>query len=992
MKLQRLQLSNFRQYIDLDLTFDDGITAIIGANGSGKSTLLEAICWALYGTEALRSKVEEVRPLFLSSLESTSQRSRGTVPKVVLNFSLGDMVYELERTPQGARLYRLNGERVAIADGTTAVNDMVQKILGGMTYRQFLTSFFAQQGELEFLHFDKARRRNEVLRMLGLERVSRSAKWMDDQLTTERAELRGKQSLPLSPEEAQAQLKSAQEELNQALTELAEAEKALTAARAEWERWTPLAQEWEAKKTAHDSLQTQTQLLQQTISARQQELSRLTRDVQEATAAKARLEELRPKGERYKQVRDQLQAMEDLQRYEQRRAELRARIEALEAQVAERQQKLAHATAHLAELQEHKKALDEEEKRVVALVQKVSELDDLRRQLETMDRLKSDVQQKLAALDAQITSMRGRLDDLKRQVEASEHIVQDLERTQQLVQEAEQRVHDLEAEFARLERLRGSVIAQAEAEANSVRRQMSEIEEKRQKVEALGPDGACPVCTRPLGEDFPSVVKHFDSELEVAERRLQAALSRKAEAERDTEAIEQCRTSLQEARSDLQQYRERVAQLREQANQRERWSLEAQQLDKQIGALARQREDLAASYDAQAHEALHQSVNELLPEAQRAQTEQQVLREKIAQWRREADRVREEGRQARAGLEDAQSQRRQAQLELSQLPTGYDATLHQRLRQELAELQPVWDEALQLRPVADRLSDLQTQYEGVEAALKQAEQQMESTQQKLIELAYDAGEYQRVIEQYAQCEGKVRQAETQVSVLQERVTQRSAQVQALEEQWQRLQEHLRELRELQRAVQRDEIVRNWLRSFGDLLNGEVVPELQERAGELLNLLTDGRYTQIHISEDFEFTLLDEERPKPIISGGEEDIVNLSLRLAMAEMICERTGQPLGLLVLDEVFGSLDADRRENALQLLRRLRDRFDQIIIISHIEEIQAGADRCLWVDYDPKQHRSSVREEATFLLSAEMLEAEVLKPEEPALHVARLGGLFES
>jgi exonuclease SbcC len=160
----------------------------------------------------------------------------------------------------------------------------------------------------------------------------------------------------------------------------------------------------------------------------------------------------------------------------------------------------------------------------------------------------------------------------------------------------------------------------------------------------------------------------------------------------------------------------------------------------------------------------------------------------------------------------------------------------------------------------------------------------------------------------------------------------------------------------------------------------------------LNLLTDGRYTQLKITEEFEFTLYDEDRPKPIISGGEEDIVNLSLRLAMAEMICERSGQPLGLLVLDEVFGSLDADRRENTLQLLRRLRDRFEQIIIISHIEEIQAGADRVLHVDYNPSSHRSTVRE-------MDLLQTVDILSEEPSLIMATSeavsqgwGGLFDA
>ncbi|MDW8321904.1 MAG: AAA family ATPase [Armatimonadota bacterium] len=991
MKLHRLQLTNFRQYTDLDLTFGDGITAIIGANGSGKSTLLEAICWSLYGAEALRSKVEEVRPLFLSVLDDSSQRTRGTNPKAVLTFSLGGVTYEIERTVQGARLYRLQSEREALADGTTAVNQTVQKLLGGMTYRQFLTSFFAQQGELEFLHFDKARRREEVLRMLGLERVTRSVKWMDEELAKGRSELRGKQSLPLSPEEAKAQLERAKEELETARAGLQEAEAVREKAQATWEHWKPIAEQWNAKKTAHDSLQTQVQLLEQTIRTHEGEIGRLQTELSEAQAARARLDELRPQGERYKQVREQLRQLDELQRYEQRRAELRVQIENLTAQIQERETQLAEAEAELSSLQSQKEELEAQEQRVRELNEKAKLAEELRRQLEQLDSRKIAVQKQLSALDARIASLSEQVKQVNLQIAAAGGIDEEARRIATLVAEADGRVNELERELQKLERQRASAIASADAEAKSLRQQMREIEERRRNVEALGPDGECPVCTRRLGEEYSSVVRHFDLELQEAEKRLQASLSRKAEAERDTEAIDQCKASLQEARADLQRYREQLARLQEQIRQRERWIQETQGLQKQIDELTRQREQEASSYDAQEHERIRLQVEQLQPVAQQALAERQVWQERRGQWQREMARVQEAVKQLRTALEQARKLRADAQAEIQQLPTGYDAAQHDQLRRELADLQPVWDEALRLHSVAQRLPHLQARFDETQNALRSAQEQLEQTLQKLRDLAYREEEYQDVMSQFAACEIALRDAQTQVHVLQERVKQREEQVAALEEQWQRLQEHLRELQELQRAVLRDATVRDWLRNFADLLNGEVVPELQERAGELLNLLTDGRYTQLQISEDFEFTLVDEDRPKPIISGGEEDIVNLSLRLAMAEMICERSGQPLGLLVLDEVFGSLDADRRENTLQLLRRLRDRFDQIIIISHIEEIQAGADRCLQVDYNPSQHRSTVRE-VSLLTAADILEGEPSREEtDSEIALQGLGGLFD-
>jgi DNA repair protein SbcC/Rad50 len=106
-------------------------------------------------------------------------------------------------------------------------------------------------------------------------------------------------------------------------------------------------------------------------------------------------------------------------------------------------------------------------------------------------------------------------------------------------------------------------------------------------------------------------------------------------------------------------------------------------------------------------------------------------------------------------------------------------------------------------------------------------------------------------------------------------------------------------------------------------------------------------------------VLEDGVPKPVISGGEEDLANLVLRLAISQMIAERAGQAFSLLILDEVFGSLDQSRRSNVVDLLRRLQDRFEQVILITHIEDVREGVDRVIHVRYD-EERGSSVVEQA--------------------------------
>jgi exonuclease SbcC len=143
------------------------------------------------------------------------------------------------------------------------------------------------------------------------------------------------------------------------------------------------------------------------------------------------------------------------------------------------------------------------------------------------------------------------------------------------------------------------------------------------------------------------------------------------------------------------------------------------------------------------------------------------------------------------------------------------------------------------------------------------------------------------------------------------------------------------------------------------LNSTLRPDLSYLASGFLRDLTGGRYTDLELDEDYAATLLDDGDPKAVISGGEEDVANLALRLAISQMIAERAGQPLSLLILDEIFGSLDEDRRTAVIDLLRSLADRFPQVILITHVDSVREGFDRVVRVGLDVASGVSTVRDE---------------------------------
>lgn len=140
----------------------------------------------------------------------------------------------------------------------------------------------------------------------------------------------------------------------------------------------------------------------------------------------------------------------------------------------------------------------------------------------------------------------------------------------------------------------------------------------------------------------------------------------------------------------------------------------------------------------------------------------------------------------------------------------------------------------------------------------------------------------------------------------------------------------------------------------------VKSQIEGEVSRIVNEITDGRYERVLLDENFNLLVRDIDNDYLIerFSGGERDDIAVALRISLSRYLAElHQVHESTFLIFDEIFGSQDEERRNNLLTALRTQESRFPQIILISHISEMQGDFTNTLLVEMGSDQV-SRVRE----------------------------------
>lgn len=138
------------------------------------------------------------------------------------------------------------------------------------------------------------------------------------------------------------------------------------------------------------------------------------------------------------------------------------------------------------------------------------------------------------------------------------------------------------------------------------------------------------------------------------------------------------------------------------------------------------------------------------------------------------------------------------------------------------------------------------------------------------------------------------------------------------------------------------IINNTIKNLTDFKKSKIesaIPELSELTSDLVRSFTDNDFQDVVIDRDFSISVTKSNGqvlPVNALSGGEESVVAIALRLAISLFL---NGNSNGLIVMDEVLVSQSKNREQNILDTIANLNN--SQIILIAHSDLANSLADR---------------------------------------------------
>ncbi|MCG8570050.1 MAG: SMC family ATPase [Spirochaetes bacterium] len=288
----------------------------------------------------------------------------------------------------------------------------------------------------------------------------------------------------------------------------------------------------------------------------------------------------------------------------------------------------------------------------------------------------------------------------------------------------------------------------------------------------------------------------------------------------------------------------------------------------------------------------------------------------------------------------------------------YSPDEHERLRKNKSKKQPLYEQQLKRAALLKQIPELKKELVQTQSARAKKLSEWKAVKKKIAALHFNLNDFYDQQKDLSQKEQKKNQIADQWLKIRDQIQKVKYGMTDIEKELNQTAKIESQIEVLKNQLLQRSKLDEYLSQFKLKVLDMIKPTITEQAGDLFQQITKGRYDAIIINNDFEFFIYDEGQHYPInrFSGGEIDLANLCLRLAISKVINQLANVNLGFLCFDEIFGSQDSDRRYEILNAFNHLKEQYQQVFIISHIDEIKEELPYILEVKHSPGGAKVSI------------------------------------
>ncbi len=274
----------------------------------------------------------------------------------------------------------------------------------------------------------------------------------------------------------------------------------------------------------------------------------------------------------------------------------------------------------------------------------------------------------------------------------------------------------------------------------------------------------------------------------------------------------------------------------------------------------------------------------------------------------------------------------------------YDEKAHSEALEKKETLEPKYKELLGLETLIAQIPVLESELKSIEASIVKSQEGIKKQEKAIAEHSYDAKEHQHQEKLYDEVLKAKSAIQSELSDKRVQTQKVMGEINTLKSKLSRNEAQKKQLQTKLDDKNDYDKLKAFMGEFKNKINSQISPRISQLASQMYAAITRGKYQLIEVSDEFDFFIYDDGVRYPIerFSGGEIDLANLVLRIAISKTLSELSGSGgVGFLAFDEVFGSQDEERRYEIMEAFHTIKELYRQIFLISHESEIKEMFER---------------------------------------------------